>query len=105
MGAESTRVDGSAETAAFFVMTMVAVVFWYGSDFSLNGVVLAVGAVVGVGVYLAHEIPDEHPIAAFPVTIVVVVAMSAALLIESLVAGVVAALTVTTVLKAYDVFA
>ncbi|MGA9402430.1 hypothetical protein [Haladaptatus sp.] len=100
----SLRTDGWEDAAAFLVMAMVAVYFWYTNDLYLNWPVVVVGIGAGVVIYKTYEIPDDHPVAGFPLTMTFVVVMVAALLTKSLVAGVVAALAVATAIKVYEVY-
>lgn len=104
MSMGNLRADGWQDAVAFLVMAVVAAVFWYANDLYVNWPVIVAGAVCGAIVYRTYDAATDHPVAGFVVTISVVVAMLAALFVQSLVGGVVAALTVTTVLKTYEVY-
>lgn len=104
MNMNSLRADGWQDAAGFLLMAIVAVYFWYMNDLYLNWLVLAAGIGAGVLVYETHNIPEDHPVAAFPITILVIVAMITMMMIKSLVIGVVAALTVATTIKVYEVY-
>lgn len=104
----SLRADGWQDVAALLVMVISAVFIWYMNDLYLNWVVVVVGTCLGVIVYgifnLIGSFADDHPVAGFPITMVVIVAMLAAVMIRSVVAGVVAALIIATVVKMYEVY-
>ncbi|WP_423746248.1 hypothetical protein V5735_16695 (plasmid) [Haladaptatus sp. SPP-AMP-3] len=100
----SLRTEGWQDAAGFLLMAIVAMYFWYMNDLYLNWLVLAAGIGAGVLIYKTYNIPGDHPVAAFPITILVIVAMITMMMIKSLVIGVVAALTVATAIKVYDVY-
>ncbi|GKZ15787.1 hypothetical protein [Haladaptatus sp. T7] len=104
MSVNSLRTDGWVDVASFLLMAIVAVYFWYMNDLYLNWLVLVAGIGAGVLIYKIYKIPEDHPVAAFPITILVIVAMITMMMIKSLVIGVVAALTVVTSIKVYEVY-
>lgn len=104
MSVNSLRADGWQEAAAFLVMMISAVYFWYMNDLYLNWIVFVIGIGAGAIVYNIFEFAENHPIAGFPITMVVIIAMLAAVMIKSLVPGAVSALTVVTAIKIYEVY-
>lgn len=104
MGVNSLRADGWQDVAAFLVTAMVAVFFWYSHDLYLHWLVVGAGGGAGVFVVRISEVADDHPVAGFPPTMVFIVIMLVAIRIQSLVSGVVAALTVATAIKGYNVY-
>ncbi|EFW92981.1 hypothetical protein ZOD2009_06479 [Haladaptatus paucihalophilus DX253] len=104
MSINSLRADGWQDAAGFLLMAIVAVYFWYMNDIYLNWLVLVAGIGAGVLIYKLYKIPEDYPVAAFPITIVVIVAIITMMMIKSLVIGVVAALTVATTIKVYEVY-
>jgi|AntRauTorcE11898_2_1112593.scaffolds.fasta_scaffold40489_2 hypothetical protein len=104
MNLNSIRADGWENIIALFVMVIVAVFFWYRHDLCLDPIVVVFGIGAGVVLYLFTKFEDDHPIAAFPITMAFILLMLIALYEESLVVGAVAALTTTTVITVYDVY-
>lgn len=104
MSVNSLRADGWEDLTALLVAVVSSVAVWYMNDLYLDWRVLVAGSGAGVIVYLGFDFAVDRPVAGFPVAMVLVLAMLAALMIQSLVAGVVAALTVATAIHAYDVY-
>lgn len=104
----SLRADGWQDIAAFLVMVISAVFIWYLNDLYINWIVVVVGTCSGMMVYgifnSLGSFADDHPVVGFPITMVVILALLAAVMIRSLVAGVVAALVVATMIKIHDVY-
>lgn len=104
MSVNSLRADGWEDVVCLLIAVMSAVFSWYINGFYLNWLVFVVGIGVGVIVYRTLRFADNHPVAGFPVTMVLVLALVAAVISESVVAGAVSALTVTTAIKVYEVY-
>lgn len=104
MSKRSLRADGWQNAAALLVMAILVVCFWYINDFYLNWIVFGVGTGAGVVIYKIFNFSEKNTAAGFPIVMVMIIAINAALLIQSLVPGVVAALTVTTAIKEYEVY-
>lgn len=104
MNVNSLRADGWGDVAFLLIAVMSAVFFWYINGFYLNWLVFVAGIGAGVIVHRTFHFADNHPVAGFPVTMVLVLALVAAVHSESLVAGAVSALTITTAIKVYEVY-
>lgn len=104
MNPNSLRADGWENVVAFSVTVLVAVFFWYRHGLYLDLVVVVIGIGAGVVLYLITTFEDDHPVAAFPITMVFILVMLIGLHEETLVVGVVAALTTTTAIKIYEVY-
>ncbi|WP_275882922.1 hypothetical protein [Halorhabdus sp. BNX81] len=105
MTMDSLRADGWEDVVAFFVSVIAAVVSWYTHGFYLNWGVFVVGIGTGIVVYFIFDFVEDRPVVVeFPITMALILGMLIALYEETLVAGVVAAVAMTTAIKAYDVY-
>ncbi|MFC4553163.1 MULTISPECIES: hypothetical protein [Halorussus] len=104
MSVSSLRADGWQDVAALVVMATVAVFFWYTHDLYLNWLVLVAGIAAGLVVNVVSDFAADRPVAGFLPAMLFVVVTTAAIMIKSLAAGVVAALTVATAIKVHEVY-
>lgn len=98
------RAEGWEDVVASFVITLVSVFFWYRHSLYLYPAVVVAGIGAGVVVYLITIFEEDHLVAAFPVTMVLILVMLIALHETTLVAGVVAATSTATAIKIYEVY-
>ncbi|WP_128477134.1 hypothetical protein [Halorussus pelagicus] len=104
MNANALRADGWQDALASLLMTILAVFFWYTHGLYVNWLVFVAGSCAGVLVSRIYDFAETRPVAGFPVTIAFALVMTAAIRMQSLVAGVVAALTVGTALELRKVY-
>lgn len=104
MDVDSLRKENDQEVFAFILMTAVAAFFWTLNDLYVEPLAVGVGAIVGALVVAVYQVTDRRPVAGFPIVILSVITMVAALRVRSLVAGVVVALAIVSVSQAYQVY-
>ena len=104
MDLNSLRADGWGDIVFLLVGTLSGVAIWYTRGFYVNWIVVVSGIGAGVVLYLITTFEEDHPVVAFPITMVFVLLLLIALYEETLIAGVVAACTTTTTIKVYEVY-